>query len=627
MDIYIEAKINGKSPGLKLNRMTIDSSVFNPCVIRLELNFQQKEAQNVYNKALDSWLGETLDVAVVDRVLAESKATYKGIITALDMKEFTIEIIAQSEDAMLGWVKRHRSFAEMDGNGVVKKLLESLKIKKIVPAGKSVFYKYAQQNNESDIEFLGRIARYDGALYYHDGDTFNYDTAMKGETLVTLTLDQISNISLNCHLGAVKAEGYPYNFAKHTEAVNFRTQSSPITPPAHALINKVYTKSKSFEALRELYHETVINKKEFEPLLGYTQGSEATNMARIIGETSLPTVKLGKSIQCSQMHLLSESVVIVGFRATFDGNEYHGYFEAVPKNSYLLPPVSDRFSDAGFPQDAVVMDNKDPDKLGRVQIQYKWKVGYGNDAQNPWARIVHTGAGKTQNGVQYGTHYIPRIGDHVLVACENGDISQPIILGALYHSETKPDVKTDNGTEEVLVVRTPRQSTVRVLDKEGEEEIVISMKDSKNLIRLELKQPKITIESIDGDILVHAKNISVNADETIAMNAKNITLKTKEDIKSTSEGNQKHSVKGNYTKEVAGNDEEKVQGNKKANVGGNHEDSASGNRKITGGANVEASAGAEMKVTGGVKASIQSAMVESSASATNTIKGAMVMIN
>ena len=71
------------------------------------------------------------------------------------------------------------------------------------------------------------------------------------------------------------------------------------------------------------------------------------------------------------------------------------------------------------------------------------------------------------------------------------------------------------------------------------------MKDDKNLIRLELKEPKITIESIDGTILVHSKTIQLKADDKIELKAKSIEMSTQQDFKVEAKGNANVEATGN----------------------------------------------------------------------------------
>jgi hypothetical protein len=162
---------------------------------------------------------------------------------------------------------------------------------------------------------------------------------------------------------------------------------------------------------------------------------------------------------------------------------------------------------------------------------------------------------------------------------------------------------TENGTEEVLVVRTPNESTIRVIDKKGDEEIVVSMRDNKNIIRLELKQPKITVESVGGTIVVHGKTIEIKADEKLAMTSKEVEI--------TAQENMKVSV----TKDLA------------QTVGGKSTETVTGKKEITSGSDLVEKATGTVDVQGSVAVKLKGAQVESAATGTNTIKGATVMIN
>jgi hypothetical protein len=73
-----------------------------------------------------------------------------------------------------------------------------------------------------------------------------------------------------------------------------------------------------------------------------------------------------------------------------------------------------------------------------------------------------------------------------------------------------------------------------VIDKQGSEEVLISMRDNKNVIRLELKQPQITIESVNGKVVLHGKTISIEADDKLELKAKEIEINGLKEVKISS---------------------------------------------------------------------------------------------
>jgi uncharacterized protein involved in type VI secretion and phage assembly len=81
---------------------------------------------------------------------------------------------------------------------------------------------------------------------------------------------------------------------------------------------------------------------------------------------------------------------------------------------------------------AIVTNNDDPDKLGRVKLNFPWLAdGYESD----WARISQLGAGPNAGAV-----FIPEVNDEVLVAFEHGDVRRPYVIGGLYNGKDKPKV-------------------------------------------------------------------------------------------------------------------------------------------------------------------------------------------
>jgi type VI secretion system secreted protein VgrG len=74
------------------------------------------------------------------------------------------------------------------------------------------------------------------------------------------------------------------------------------------------------------------------------------------------------------------------------------------------------------------------DKFGRVKVQFHWdREGKNNEASSCWLRVCTSVAGN-----KWGTMFIPRVGQEVLVEFEHGDPDQPIIVGAVYNPLTMP---------------------------------------------------------------------------------------------------------------------------------------------------------------------------------------------
>ncbi|MBV9671381.1 MAG: type VI secretion system tip protein VgrG, partial [Verrucomicrobia bacterium] len=68
------------------------------------------------------------------------------------------------------------------------------------------------------------------------------------------------------------------------------------------------------------------------------------------------------------------------------------------------------------------------DKYGRVKVQFHWDRTGKYDAESScWIRVAQAWAGR-----RWGACFWPRIGQEVIVAFEEGDPDQPIIVGSVY---------------------------------------------------------------------------------------------------------------------------------------------------------------------------------------------------
>jgi len=114
------------------------------------------------------------------------------------------------------------------------------------------------------------------------------------------------------------------------------------------------------------------------------------------------------------------------------------------------------------------------DKYGRVKVQFYWdRLGRMDADSSCWIRVGSTWAGRL-----WGAIHIPRIGQEVIVAFEEGDPDQPIILGSVYNADDMPpfnlpDMKTISGIKSNSSMGGGGYNEIIFQDKKGEEKIII----------------------------------------------------------------------------------------------------------------------------------------------------------
>src|SRR5690606_14551421 len=108
-------------------------------------------------------------------------------------------------------------------------------------------------------------------------------------------------------------------------------------------------------------------------------------------------------------------------------------------------------------QPAKVIDNNDPEGLGRVKVQYNWASG---NTTSDWMRMIqpHSGAGK-------GFYFIPEIDEEVLVGFEGGNAQNPYVLGTQYNGSESSGYA--DGENNVKAIHTRSGTKIVLNDAEG----------------------------------------------------------------------------------------------------------------------------------------------------------------
>ncbi len=77
------------------------------------------------------------------------------------------------------------------------------------------------------------------------------------------------------------------------------------------------------------------------------------------------------------------------------------------------------------------------DKYGRIKVQFHWdREGKHDSDSSCWVRVSQISAGKEWGGIQ-----IPRVGQEVVVAFDEGDPDRPIVVGSVYNADNLPPFK------------------------------------------------------------------------------------------------------------------------------------------------------------------------------------------
>ncbi len=171
---------------------------------------------------------------------------------------------------------------------------------------------------------------------------------------------------------------------------------------------------------------------------------------------------------------------------------------------------------------ALVSNNDDPEKLGRVRLRFAW---LDEKFESGWARVMTIGGGR-----ETGLQWPPEIDDEVLVAFTGGDPANPVVLGGMHNGIDKPPerqpIDTSNGSVATRVMQTRLGHRLVFSDKNGAEHILLETADHKVSVQLDQSGREVTITSSGAVNVVAKGNVQVKADGKIDLESKgNITLK------------------------------------------------------------------------------------------------------
>ena len=185
----------------------------------------------------------------------------------------------------------------------------------------------------------------------------------------------------------------------------------------------------------------------------------------------------------------------------------------------------------------IVTSLDDEEKMGRVKVKLTNRST--SVYETDFIRVASPMVGE-----ESGMFFMPEVGDEVLVAFCDGDITKPYVIGCLYNKKKKQPAQIEDQKNDVKMIKTKSGHMITFNDKEGEESveiitsaemkltfndkdtiITVSDKDKKNVITLDAKKGAISIEA-DKKIEFKAGNATITLDGGIKMEAqKNLEVK------------------------------------------------------------------------------------------------------
>jgi type VI secretion system secreted protein VgrG len=361
------------------------------------------------------------------------------------------------------------------------------------------------QFGESDFRFLWRAADDAGCMVRPSSPGSQKPLEVRtGFADKTWTLDWGVNLtSLAAHCRAVN-HGYKGAAVEATTKTAYRffgvREDPAFTGGASAVVKAVRDVSGQVagggEPNVEVFGARAATTSAFNSLLSRESARAIGAAALLEGSSSAIGLRAGDRVNIRATADWAKPVTgelgLVRVVHRFDGDQYVNEFAATPWSTYTnakRPPCP---TVAGC-LTATVVDNRDPEKIGRVQVKYRWQ---DEGQRTAWVRTIAPYAGNDR-----GMQFLPEIGDEVAIAFDRGDPERPFVLGALWSTAATPPA--DNPNIKSIVTRSG--NTVRLDDTAGKEVVEVYSATGTCLIRLDNKARTLTVHS-EGDLALEAPN-------------------------------------------------------------------------------------------------------------------------
>jgi len=441
----------------------------------------------------------TLNIAPAGGMVDAARTLeFKGLVTEVRFESSVHEtnivtLVAKSRTIKLDGSRRNAFRFDMKASEVINELAGDGGLTCEVEATEGQMA-YSVQYRETDYQYLMRLASENGLFAFYDNDKLRVVGTGNYKTVELQWRDSLGALTMGLGTAAQNFKAYGWDLEKK-QVLQGDGSSSLGTP--------------SVKASKEMFQENgfqMAAKATDQASIGRTaeRGSKAAVGGMVVcsGESIVPELTVGCCAKVSGMDTLDGLYWIKSIIHVFDeSGQYHNEFKSTPVDMAFPAKVAARASITDL-QSALVVDNNDPDKLGRVKVKFPWDDG---TEQTLWLRVMTPHAGNER-----GWYCIPEIDDEVLVGFEYGNPDLPIVLGSLFNGQDLPHgdaVKSDN---EAKMFMTKGGNMISFGDGSGSEEIKISQGDGDNAIIIGMSGPSITIEST-GDISIKGKTIALES--------------------------------------------------------------------------------------------------------------------
>ena len=496
-------------PGYALTDCSLTQELLKPIEFQFTLRriaLKKTDAQKSYS-IVNSLLGKVVYCKVETKVgdTSVSEYEFRGKIVGASLKGINITCVAKSADAQLQGKPKCRCFINKKISDIVTTVASKIISKKVSLQTdfESLVFPYIVQYNESDYDFLVRLAKRFGAFFYvamgKNGESQLVFGKLPNNAVVNLTDDSkspyVAGASYELQTGNPN-----YWFLAHDDEKDLDLESEgmgfeDMQPDDSTTLKKVVNGSVKYVKQEPNYcidyPHGLDNTPSQERINSYNKSklySESDHLVTCRFVSYLFNLQVGNIVKINRQDLL----VVISTHLTWDRNgspqneitafalPNNASNNTIDENKVFAPYMNLNAYPKSSAQRATVISNVDPLKMGRIQVKFNWQLVPADDNERkklPWIRIAQPyGGGKADKG--QGCYILPEIGEEVMVGFEHDNLEKPYVIGTLYHnSDTADNVQMPeaswvesgdvNKQNEVKAFRTKKGHTIEFHDVDG----------------------------------------------------------------------------------------------------------------------------------------------------------------
>lgn len=493
-------------------------------------------------------------------------------------------------------------FQNMSTTEIIKKVFSDLGFSDFSDKTTATYAKreFCVQYRETAFNFVSRLLEEEGISYY-----FTHESSQHTMVLVddTNSWGTCAGLTAARYAGA----GPTYNsddivtecaLEQAVTVGEFKSDDFNFTIPSTQLL----ATASGSDTSRSVYDYPGLYsaQSDGETVAGHRLASLQTQAKVLRGASLCRSFHAGAQFTLSNHYRTDLNASYVLRRVVFHGDqhEYSNSFEAFPATTEFRPlRVTPRPTIAGTQTATVVGKSGEEiwtDQYGRVIVQFHWDQQGSNDEKSScWIRVAHGWAGNL-----WGSIFVPRIGQEVVVSFLEGNPDRPLITGCVYNAQQQvPYTLPDNQTRSTIKTNSSKGGSgfneLCFEDKAGSEEIFLQA------------QKDMTVSVLNNS------SITVAGTRTL-----NVT------------GNETHTNKADYSSTVSGNFTIKVDGNLQIEAGGSVTIKSGTDFTNQAGTSLTNKSGTDMVNDAGVSLTNKAAASQTvDGGGMLTVKGGMVKIN